>query len=233
MDRRGMQYARGNERQDHFLVSCFGSLLASEWRVSCMKKAWRNLVTTVLGIMMVLTITACGARNAGTETSAPQPEPDESAEAGSAAGKRVYFAAPLFSQGEKDYNLRLTKVLEDHGYEVFLPQRDGFLAAELEGKTEEEATQMIFEKDCSEVLKADIVFMLLDGRIPDEGACVELGLAYANGKRCYGFKTDARSVEINMDMNPMITGCLTKLFRNNDGEALIQELEQYLSEHEL
>lgn len=26
---------------------------------------------------------------------------------------------------------------------------------------------------------------------PDEGVCVELGLAYANGKRCYGFKSDA------------------------------------------
>ena len=132
-------------------------------------------------------------------------------------GKKVYFAAPLFSQSEKDYNLLLTKVLEDHGYEVFLPQRDGYLAAELAGKTEDELTQLIFEKDFSEVMKADIVFMLLDGRVPDEGACVELGIAYANGKRCYGVKTDARSVEINMDLNPMITGCFIKLFKNFDG----------------
>ena len=150
-----------------------------------------------------------------------------------ASGKKVYFAAPLFSQGEKDYNLQLTHILEAHGYEVFLPQRDGYLAAELEGKTEEELTQMIFEKDVSEVLKADIIFMLLDGRIPDEGACVELGIAYANGKRCYGFKTDARSVEINMDLNPMIAGCFTKLFKNFDGDALVEELEQYLAENEL
>ncbi len=145
----------------------------------------------------------------------------------------MYFAAPLFSQSEKDYNLTLTKILEDHGYEVFLPQRDGYLAAELAGKTEEELTQMIFEKDLSEVLKADIIFVMLDGRVPDEGACVELGIAYANGKRCYGFKTDARSVEINMDLNPMITGCFIKLFRNNSGDALIEELERYLSENDL
>ena len=148
-------------------------------------------------------------------------------------GKKVYFAAPLFSQSEKDYNLLLTKVLEDHGYEVFLPQRDGYLAAELAGKTEDELTQLIFEKDFSEVMKADIVFMLLDGRVPDEGACVELGIAYANGKRCYGVKTDARSVEINMDLNPMITGCFIKLFKNFDGDKLVEELEQYLSENEL
>ena len=80
-----------------------------------------------------------------------------------------------------------------------MPQRDGYLAAELAGKTEDELTQLIFEKDFSEVMKADIFFMLLDGRVPDEGACVELGIAYANGKRCYGVKTDARSVEIPMN----------------------------------
>ena len=51
--------------------------------------------------------------------------------------------------------------------------------------------------------------MVLDGRIPDEGACVELGIAYANGKRCYGVKTDARSVEINMVMS--VKGLLSLL----------------------
>ena len=98
---------------------------------------------------------------------------------------------------------------------------------------ESEKIKMIFEKDRDEVLKSDILFILLDGRVPDEGACVELGIAYANGKRCYGVKTDARSVEINMDLNPMITGCFIKLFKNFDGDKLVEELEQYLSENEL
>ena len=149
------------------------------------------------------------------------------------AGNKVYFAGPLFSESEKEYNAKLTRILEDYGYEVFLPQRDGFLAAELEGKSEAEKTQMIFEKDLEHVLEADIVFMVLDGRVPDEGACVELGIAYANDKRCYGFKTDARSVEMDMDLNPMISGCFIKVFRNLDGEKLIEELKQYLSENEL
>ena len=151
----------------------------------------------------------------------------------STAGKKVYFAAPLFCQGEKDFNLKMTELLEDHGYEVFLPQRDGYLAAELEGLTEEELTEKIFEKDFSEVQKADILFMNLDGRVPDEGACVELGIAYASGKRCYGFKTDSRSVEINMDLNPMIAGCFTKIFKNSDGDELIREIEEYLAKNEL
>lgn len=148
-------------------------------------------------------------------------------------GKRIYFAAPLFSDGEREYNLKIVSILESYGYEVFLPQRDGFLAPELEGKTEEEKTEMIFQKDEEEVLKSDILFMLLDGRVPDEGACVELGIAYANGKRCYGFKSDARSVELDMDLNPMITGCFTKIFYDLDGEELIRSLEEYLKNNPL
>ena len=143
-------------------------------------------------------------------------------------GNKVYFAAPLFSDAERDYNLYLTGILESYGYEVFLPQRDGFLATELEGLTEEEKIAKIFEKDKEEVLNADIIFAVLDGRAPDEGVCIELGLAYANGKRCYGFKSDARSVELDMDLNPMITGCLTYLFYDLDGDALIEQLQNYL-----
>ena len=149
------------------------------------------------------------------------------------AGKNVYLAGPMFSKGEKDVSLEITKVLEDHGYKVFLPQRDGFEAPLLEGKTPEEKTRMIFDKDYNEVLNADIVFMVLDGRVPDEGACVELGLGYANNKRCYGIKTDPRSVELDMDLNPLIEGCFIKLFEDYDGEKLLETLDQYLSENEL
>ncbi len=196
-----------------------------------MKKNLRKLIPAMVCLSMLFTFMLAGAGIA--EESISGSDASVSTETNAFTGKKVYFAAPLFSQGERDYNLLLTQILEDHGYEVFLPQRDGFLAPELEGMTEEALTKKIFDKDLSEVLKADIIFVMLDGRIPDEGACVELGIAYANGKRCYGFKSDARATEINMDLNPMITGCFIKLFRNNDGAALIEELEQYLSEHEL
>ena len=196
-----------------------------------MKKTWMAVIAAVLCLVTMLSAVAFA------DSASPADAPEVQAASGGAAeseadaaeGKRIYFAAPR----EKDYNLKVVKVLEDHGYQVFLPQRDGFLAPDLEGLTEEELTKKIFDKDVSEVLKADIVFVLLDGRVPDEGACVELGIAYANGKRCYGFKTDARAVELNLELNPMITGCLIKLFRDNDGDSLIAQLEQYLSENEL
>ena len=148
-------------------------------------------------------------------------------------GKKVYFAGPMFNQAEKEFNLKITKVLEDCGYQVFLPQRDGIEAAKLEGKTEEELVKMIFARDAGEVRKADIVFMNRDGRVPDEGASVELGIAYGIGKRCYGFKTDTRAVEFGLEMNPMISGCMIEIFKNYDGDKLVEEIKQYLAKNKL
>jgi len=146
---------------------------------------------------------------------------------------RVYFACPMFSAMEKEYSLRIVDVLTRHGYDVFVPFRDGYEAAQLEGKSEDELVEMIFKKDLEEVKKADILFFLLDGRAPDEGASVELGMAYAYGKRCYGFKTDTRAVENGLDLNPMIAGALIKLFKDFDGDKAIASLEEYLADHHL
>ena len=190
-----------------------------------MKKV-AKLCILVMCLIMVFGIASCSKKADEEEKAASAPVKEK-------VGNRVYFAAPLFNQSERDFNLKLTNLIESYGYEVFLPQRDGYLAPEMEGKTQEEVMDMIFQKDLEEVLKADITFVLLDGRVPDEGACVELGIAYANGKRCYGFKTDSRSIEINLDLNPMITGCFTKLFKDLDGDSLLASLEQYLSENEL
>ena len=222
-----------------------------------MKNRVDQIISLVLIVLIAVGLTACnsssgaGSENPATVQAATTDQAEAAnqkegqaeaanqnegqAEAGeqAAAGKRVYFAAPLFNEAERAYNLKIVEILEAHGYEVFLPQRDGFLAPELEGKTEAEKIEMIFNKDRDKVLKSDILFMMLDGRVPDEGACVELGIAYANGKRCYGFKGDARSVELDMDLNPMIAGCFTKLFYNLDEEALIKSLEEYLNENEL
>ena len=148
-------------------------------------------------------------------------------------GNRVYLATPMFSQAEKDFNLKIAHLLEEFGYDVFLPQRDGLEAALLEGKSEEEVVKMIFNLDYQQVMKADIIFMNIDGRVPDEGANVELGMGYAVGKRCYGFKTDTRSLEINLDVNPLIGGCMIKMFKNFDGNALMDDIREYLKSNKL
>ena len=139
----------------------------------------------------------------------------------------------MFNQAEKDYNVKVTTLLEEFGYQVFLPQRDGIEGAALDGKTEQELIDIIFPLDVEHVRSSDILFMNLDGRVPDEGACVELGIAYAEGKRCYGFKTDAHTAERGMDLNPMISGCMTKIFKNLDGEQVLAEIRQYLTDYQL
>ena len=37
-------------------------------------------------------------------------------------GKKVYFAGPMFNAAEKDYNLKVTNLLEEYGYQVFFAQ---------------------------------------------------------------------------------------------------------------
>ena len=138
-------------------------------------------MTLLLG---VIALAGCSMTNENAKNQSDSNPSVKTAESQNHKGKRIYFAAPLFSEAEREYNLKIVQVLESYGYEVFLPQRDGFLAPELEGLSEKEKTDKIFAKDKEEVLKSDIVFVLFDGRVPDEGACVELGIAYANGKKC-------------------------------------------------
>lgn len=148
-------------------------------------------------------------------------------------GKRVYFAAALFNEMEREYNLRIASILTSYGYDVFMPQRDGYEEKELKGKTQEEITELIFKKDIEEIEKADILFAILDGAVPDEGMCVEIGIAYAKGKRCYGLRNDMRTSERGFDLNIMITGCCEKIFNDEDYEKMIDSLKDYLSKNKL
>lgn len=147
--------------------------------------------------------------------------------------KRIYLAGPMFCASEKDFNAELTDMLENAGYSVFLPQRDGMEAAFIENMSENEKALAIFRLDTSEILKADALVMVLDGRVPDEGACVELGIAYSNGKPCYGIKTDVRTAERGMDINPMLTGCFKEIFRAEEKAAALKMLENFISDNGL
>jgi nucleoside 2-deoxyribosyltransferase len=191
-----------------------------------MKRIKICLSFIIVGVCLIFSLASCSSK--------PSEQPKEPSQKEIVkTGKNVYFAGPMFNASEKEFNLKLTNVLESYGYSVFLPQRDGIEAALLEGKTEEELIEMIFPLDVQNVLNADIIFMNIDGRVPDEGACVELGIGYNAGKRCYGFKTDTRSVEAGMEINPMISGCMLKIFKNYDGDKLVEEIKEYLNNNEL
>ena len=74
--------------------------------------------------------------------------------------------------------------------------------------------------------------MVVDGRVPDEGACVELGYGYAKGKRCYGIKTDTRALQFDLDLNPLLCGCFIDIIRQSS-DSIFENLELYLRDHTL
>lgn len=196
-----------------------------------MKKHSLVLITNILlCLLMILGLTSCKNNE---EAPTVQEEIKSEIQADNKEGKRVYFAGPLFNQAERDFNLKVAEILEKHGYEVFLPQRDGLKNEDFKDKTSKERAEMIFELDRDEVLKADILFMVLDGMVPDEGACIELGIAYASGKRCYGLKSDSRTADSNSDLNIMVSECFIDIIYNTGDNEILKELENYLNNNEL
>jgi nucleoside 2-deoxyribosyltransferase len=133
---------------------------------------------------------------------------------------KIYFAGPLFSKAERYYNQELCLQIENIDFKVFLPQRDG---AELDkppfqGMTQSERNKAIFDLDVKQILDCDIFLFVLDGRVPDEGACFELGIAYNqksqnnSKKHIIGLHTDMRASFINSKLNAMIEGPFDKIF---------------------
>ena len=145
----------------------------------------------------------------------------------------IYFAGPMFCQAELAFNASLTEKLEDKGYSVFLPQRDGIEPTldRYKNLSEKELCKLIFDFDRNEILKADIFLMILDGRIPDEGACVELGIAYENKylnnreKLLIGLHTDMRAFAQQFRLNAMLYGPLDVVVDNINN--LMGEIDRY------
>lgn len=123
-------------------------------------------------------------------------------------GIRIYFAAPLFNDMERDFNARMTEQLELFAT-VFLPQRDGLLMRDLvrDGMPLVSARRLVYEADVNALRQCDCVVAVLDGRTVDEGVAFEIGFACALGKCCIGLKTDDRALLSSGD-NPMVlAGC--------------------------
>lgn len=137
---------------------------------------------------------------------------DNGTEPAPAGAPRLYFAAPLFSDSERVFNEKLTAEIERIGYTVFLPQRDGgeLRSPGSEALSRAERRRRVFATDYEQVVGSDVLLFVLDGRVPDEGAAVELGIAYAHRvtagreRRLVGLHTDSRSAFFHSRLNPMI-----------------------------
>ena len=83
----------------------------------------------------------------------------------------AYIAGPLFSQAEKEFNLRVDAVVRSLGLDTFLPQRDGGEAARLvrQGMDEHTVRQRLFDLDCAAIADCMLFVFILDGGYPMRG----------------------------------------------------------------
>ena len=140
---------------------------------------------------------------------------------------RVYYAASLFNEAEREFNRKVVSMIHDLGYSTWFPQEDvGLLTdfIEKDGMTLEQARTHIFELNIREVQACDLVVFCLDGRVPDEGACIEAGIAWGMDKRVVALKTDFRDGEPGGN-NIMIDGIVAEVANTLDElrELLITE----------
>jgi nucleoside 2-deoxyribosyltransferase len=114
---------------------------------------------------------------------------------------RIYFAGPLFSAAERDWNAALVAVLRREGHEVYLPQENE------PGKT----AAQIFAVGIGGIDSADTLVAVMDGADPDSGTSWEVGYAYGIGKPVILVRTDTRRL-VGMSgagYNPMLTEAAT------------------------
>jgi nucleoside 2-deoxyribosyltransferase len=148
----------------------------------------------------------------------------------------IYFAGPLFSQAELKFNADLAAEFENLGYEVFLPQRDGVESSKppYNEMSRDERRKATFEIDRDKIVEADVFMVILDGRVPDEGAAVELGMAYMDkrlthpNKYLVGLQTDVRAAFMHSRLNPMLRVPLDLITETT--EELIADLGRYKKE---
>ena len=113
---------------------------------------------------------------------------------------KIYFAGPLFSAAERDWNATLAAALRGAGHEVFLPQ---------EQEPGKDAAG-IFATDVSGIDWAEALVAIMDGADPDSGTCWEVGYAYRK-KPVVLVRTDMRrdGGSGGSGYNPMLTESAT------------------------
>jgi nucleoside 2-deoxyribosyltransferase len=97
---------------------------------------------------------------------------------------KIYFAGPLFTTAERDFNAAVVKILRERGHEVFLPQE-----SEQQSPVTDAA---IFKSDIGGVHWCDVIVANMDGPDPDSGTCFEVGEAWRD-KLSILYHTDIRT----------------------------------------
>ena len=95
---------------------------------------------------------------------------------------KIFLAAPLFNNAEREYDSEITKVLRGKGFEVWRAQKASF------SKVTPRDRKRIYEDIILALKASDVVVAVLDGMEVDVGVTYEVGYAKALGKLVVGFK---------------------------------------------
>ncbi len=132
--------------------------------------------------------------------------------------------------------MKVDALVQSLSIQTYLPQRDGGESIRLirQGQPPEHVRRRLFELDMSEVRACDLFICILDGRVPDEGTCVELGMAYILGKVCIGYQTDSRRFAMdfnNLMIENTLNGGLAQSF--DELSNLIRAAKQAMNDRKL
>jgi nucleoside 2-deoxyribosyltransferase len=121
----------------------------------------------------------------------------------------IYFAAPLFTQGEWHWNAQVVTHLRDHGFEVVVPQER---ATPMLCGAEEFDAALLFHENVRGIERAGAVLAILDGADADSGVCWECGYASHLRRPVIGLRTDIRkSGDDPRGVNLMLSECCSDL----------------------
>ncbi|MGP6139406.1 MULTISPECIES: nucleoside 2-deoxyribosyltransferase [unclassified Jeotgalibaca] len=101
-----------------------------------------------------------------------------------------YYAAPLFSHMELQYNEFLVgKIREAYpDLNLYVPQENG----EINDKNAYADSILIAKQDTDQLLASDILIAILDGQTMDVGVATEIGVAYQAGIPIVALYSDSR-----------------------------------------
>ncbi|WP_027108276.1 nucleoside 2-deoxyribosyltransferase [Lacticigenium naphthae] len=104
--------------------------------------------------------------------------------------RSIYFASPLFSEMEKQYNALIASKIRSKypEIEIYLPQEQG----DINNKEAYADSVTIAKYDTDALLNSQILIAVLDGATIDVGVASEIGVAYQAGIPILGLYTDSR-----------------------------------------
>ena len=118
---------------------------------------------------------------------------------------RIYMAGAMFTEADKEYNLRLAERLRSHGFAVYCPNE----SEPINDKSRTDVTgRMIYEYDIAELEASNVVLLQVS---EDSGSNWEAGYMdalakYVDNARWYGVIGMATDIRLQSLPNPAQAG---------------------------